>query len=64
MDTFLTVISFPFWFVGAMFVIVGIFGTVTVNGVPYYGKHRLAIKAGVTALGFSSLAIAYGLVMF
>ena len=63
MDTFLTVISFPFWFIGAVCVITGIFGAVKVDGVPYRGEYRLPIKAGVTAMGLVSLAVAYSLVI-
>lgn len=63
LDVVLTVLSFPFWFVAFVFTIVGIFGTVKVNGMPYYGKHRLAIKAGFTSIGLAFGAIAYAMIV-
>ena len=59
LDIILTIFSFPFWFIAFMFAIVGIFGTVKVNGVPYRGKYFLLIKAGVVCIGLIFGAIAY-----
>lgn len=61
LDVVLTVLSFPFWFAAAVFTIVGIFGSVTVNGVPYRGKHFLLIKLVVTIVGLVFGLIAYGM---
>ena len=62
MATFLTIMSFPFWFLGAIFTVIGIAGKVTVRGLPYYGKYRWPIKLTVTAAGFVCFAIAYAMV--
>lgn len=63
LDVVLTVLSFPFWFVASVFTIVGIFGTVKVNGMPYYGKYLLPIKVGITGIGFGFGAIAYAMIV-
>ncbi len=62
MDTFLAILSFPFWCFGAVFVSVGIWGKVTAHGMPYYGTYYWPIKIGVTVVGFIFFAIAYALV--
>ena len=62
-DILLIVTSVPFWFIGVVCVIVGVFGKITINGKPYIGKWRVLIKLGVTAFGAFLIAIAYLLVI-
>lgn len=62
MATFLAIMSFPFWFFGVFFTVIGIVGNVTVRGVPYYGKYRWPVKLVVTAAGLGCFAIAYAMV--
>jgi len=50
--------SVPFWFIGVVCVIVGVFGKITINGKPYIGKWRVLIKLGVTVFGAFLIAIA------
>jgi len=62
LDTVLTILSFPFWFIAFVFTTVGLFGTVTVNGLPYYGSGRAMVKFLITMIGLFFGAIAYGMV--
>ena len=62
LDTTLTILSFPFWFFAFVFTVVGIFGTVKVNGERYTGKYFLPIKVAVTAIGLVFGMIAYFMV--
>jgi len=57
-DILLIVTSVPFWFIGVVCVIVGVFGKITINGKPYIGKWRVLIKLGVTVFGAFLIAIA------
>jgi hypothetical protein len=62
LDVTLTVLSFPFWFIALVFTVVGIFGTVKVNGERYTGKYYFMIKVGVTTIGLVFGLIAYFMV--
>ena len=62
MATFLAIMSFPFWFFGVFFTVIGIVGKVTVRGVPYYGKYRWSVKLTVTAAGLVCFAIAWAMI--
>ncbi len=59
LDVVLTVLSFPVWFLAFVFTIVGIFGTVKVNGSHYYGEYLFLIKSGITCMGLIFGCIAY-----
>ncbi len=62
LDTILTILSFPFWFLAFVFVVTGVTGTVKVNDMPYRGKYVLPIKAGVTCIGLIFGTIAYAMI--
>lgn len=61
--TILTILSFPFWFLSFMFVVTGLFGTVKLNGVPYYGRDLTFVKFIVTLIGLFFGAIAYTMII-
>jgi phage shock protein PspC (stress-responsive transcriptional regulator) len=60
--TILTILSFPFWLLSFMFVVTGVFGTIKINGVPYYGNSSALIRFGVVSIGVFFGAIAYVMV--
>ena len=62
LDVVLTILSFPFWFMSFVFTVVGIFGTVKLNGELYTGKYFLPIKAGCVLIGCVFGSIAYFMV--
>lgn len=61
--TILTILSFPFWFLSFMFVVTGVFGTIKINGVPYYGNGFALIRFGVVSIGVFFGAIAYTMII-
>lgn len=62
LDAILTILSFPFWFLAFAFIVTGVFGTVKMNGVPYYGSGRTFVKFIVTLIGLFFGMIAYGMI--
>lgn len=61
MDIFLTVLSFPLWFSGFIFVVVGLFGTIKINGVPTYDQKQYTIRTAISILGVLFLIVAYAM---
>lgn len=62
LDTILTILSFPFWFLAFAFIVIGMFGTVKMNGVPYYGSGGTFVKFIVTLIGLFFGMIAYSMI--
>lgn len=61
MDTLLTVLSFPLWFVGGILVVVAPFGTIKMNDVPLYDQRQYPLRVGLFLLGAFILLLAYGM---
>lgn len=61
MDTLLTILSFPLWFVGGILVIVAPFGTITMNGIPMYDQRQYSVHTGLFLHGAFILLLAYGM---
>lgn len=63
MSTFLTVLSFPLWFFGALFLILSVFGKVTKNSVPVYGMQAMFVRFLFGCVGSVICGVAYVIVV-
>ena len=61
MDTLLTILSFPLWYIGAIFLIVAPFGTIKMNDVPMYDQRQYGLRFGLFLIGFFLCLAAYGM---
>jgi hypothetical protein len=61
MDTLLTILSFPLWFIGGILLIVSPFGTISMNGSPMYDQRQYSIRFSLFLLGLFLCLLAYGM---